>query len=86
MKRIRKSHAVVADVHRYFALSIIKDAQDVIRGEIAGVTAQDRYDAICFLRGEMCARWCDLMGIDHGLLVKTVSGENGSEGEGELGG
>lgn len=76
---------MVTDAYRYFALSIIKDAQDVIRGKIAGVTAQDRSEAFYFLRGEMCARWCDLMGIDHGLLVKTVSRENGSEGEGELG-
>lgn len=80
MKRIRRSHAVVADPNRHFLLSVIKNAQDVITGEIAGVTDAERDEAIDFLQGEKCALWCDLLDMDHGRLVERFWERRGREG------
>lgn len=83
-ERVRRSQGGGDDPYRWLISAIIEGAIDIIRGDVEGVTEEDRDEAEQFLRGEKCRRWCEehLKGVDYGRMVRTVFGGR-SRGAGE---
>lgn len=72
MSRTRLRESIPDNPYHLLVLDLIRDAVEMVRGEVKAATEADRAAALAFLTDSKCERWCDYVGLEYEAVLRAA--------------